>query len=53
MIGKPAMLLFYGYIAVSVMESLKDPMNLVKVLALMVGVYIISKIVERLVKVEE
>ena len=52
-VGKPAMLFFYGYIAVSVMESLKDPMNLVKVLALMIGVYVISKIVEKVVKVEK
>lgn len=52
-IGKPAMLFFYGYIAVSVVESLKDPMNIVKVVALMIGVYIISRIVEKVVKVEK
>ena len=52
-IGKPAMLFFYGYIAVSVMESLKDPMNIVRVIALMIGVYIISKIIEKVVKVDE
>lgn len=51
-VGKPAMLFFYGYIAVSVVESLKDPMNFVKVGALMVGVYVVSKIVEKVVKVE-
>lgn len=52
-VGKPAMLFFYGYIAVSFMESLKDPMNIVRVIALMIGVYIISKIVEKVVKVEK
>lgn len=52
-IGKPAMLFFYGYIAVSVMESLKDPMNIVKVIVLMLVVYIISKIIEKVVKVDE
>ena len=52
-LGKPAMLFFYGYIAVSVMESLKDPMNIVKVIVLMLVVYIISKIIEKVVKVDE
>lgn len=53
MIGKPAMLLFYGYIAVSFVESLKDPMNFIKIGALVFGAYLISKIIERVVKVEK
>ena len=52
-IGKPAMLLFYGYIAVSFVESLKDPINFIKIGALVLGAYLISKIIERVVKVEE
>lgn len=52
-IGKPAMLLFYGYIAVSFVDSLKDPINFVKVGALVLVAYIISKIVEKIVKVEK
>ena len=53
MIGKPAMLLFYGYIAVSFVDSLKDPINFIKVGVLVLGAYIISKIIEKLVKVEK
>ena len=53
LIGKPAMLLFYGYIAVSFVDSLKDPINFVKVGVLVLVAYIISKIVEKIVKVEE
>ncbi len=53
LIGKPAMLLFYGYIAVSFVESLKDPMNFIKVGILVLIAYIISKLVEKLVKVEK
>lgn len=52
-IGKPAMLFFYGYIAVSLIESLKDPMNLVRVIALMIIVFIVSKLIEKVVKVDE
>ena len=52
-IGKPAMLFFYGYIAVSIVDSLKDPMNILKVITLMVVVYIVSKLVEKVVKVEK
>lgn len=52
MIGKPAMLLFYGYIAVSFVDSLKNPINFVKVGVLVLAAYIVSKIVEKIVKVE-
>ena len=51
-VGKPAMLLFYGYIAVSFFDSLKDPVKLVKVFALMLFTYILSLVIEKLVKVE-
>ena len=52
-IGKPAMLLFYGYIAVSFVDSLKDPTNFLKIGGLVLAAYIISKIVEKIVKVEK
>lgn len=52
MVGKPAMLMFYGYIAVSFVDSLKDPIILVRVLLLIVITYIISKVIEKIVKVE-
>ena len=51
-VGKPAMLLFYGYIAVSLVDSLKDPANIIRVVLLVTITYIISKIIERVVKVE-
>lgn len=53
LIGKPAMLLFYGYIAVSFVDSLKDPINFLKVIGLVIGAYIVSKIIEKIVKVEK
>ena len=53
LIGKPAMLLFYGYIAVSVVESLHDPMNFIKVGVLVLIAYVISKILQKIVKVEK
>ena len=51
-VGKPAMLLFYGYIAVSLVDSLKDPVNIIRVVLLVTITYIVSKIIERVVKVE-
>ena len=53
LIGKPAMLLFYGYIAVSFVDSLKDPINFLKVGVLVLVAYIVSKIIEKIVKVEK
>lgn len=53
MIGKPAMLFFYGYTTVSFIDSLKDPMSLIRIILIMLGVYIVSKIVEKVVKVEK
>lgn len=53
MIGKPAMLLFYGYIAVSFVDSLNNPVNFIKVGVLVFLAYLISKIVEKIVKVEK
>lgn len=53
LIGKPAMLIFYGYIAVSFVESLNDPIKILYIVLLVVGAYLISKIIERVVKVEK
>lgn len=53
MIGKPAMLLFYGYIAISFVDSLKNPVNFIKVGVLVFLAYLISKIVEKIVKVDK
>ena len=53
MVGKPAMLLFYGYIEESFVDSLKDPINFLKVGVLVLVAYIVSKIIEKIVKVEK
>ena len=52
-IGKPAMLLFYGYIAVSLVDSLKNPLNVVRVILLVIFTYALSKIIEKVVKVDD
>ena len=52
-IGKPAMLLFYGYIAVSIVDSLKNPVNIIRIVLLIVFTYAISKIIEKVVKVDD
>ena len=52
-IGKPAMLLFYGYVTVSLVESLTNPIILIRVAVLVLLTYIIGKIIEKIVKVDE
>lgn len=52
MVGKPAMLLFYGYIAVSLVESLTNPIVLVRVVLLIIITYAVSKVIEKIVKME-
>ena len=42
LIGKPAMLIFYGYIAVSFVESLTNPVKFLKVIGLVFLAYLIS-----------
>ena len=46
------MLLFYGYVAVSLVDSIKDPRNLIRVVILVTITYVISKVIEKVVKVE-
>jgi len=52
-IGKPAMLLFYGYIAVSLVDSLNDPLNIVKIILLVIFTYALSKVIGKVVKVDD
>lgn len=52
-VGKPAMLLFYGYIAVSFVDSLKNPTSFIKIILLIVITYVISRVIEKVVKVED
>lgn len=52
-IGKPSMLIFYGFIAVSFVDSLKDPTKFIYVILLIFGVYIFSKILGKVGKLEK
>lgn len=52
-VGKPAMLLFYSYITVSLVESLNNPIILIRVVILIVVTYIIGKVIEKMVKVDD
>lgn len=52
LIGKPAMLLIYAYITTTFIDALKNPIVFIKVILLIVFTYVISKIIEKIVKVE-
>ncbi len=52
-VGKPAMLLFYSYITVSLVESINNPIILIRVVILIVVTYIIGKVIEKMVKVDD
>ena len=52
-VGKPAMLLFYGYTTVSFVDSLKNPINMIRITLLVIITYAISKVIEKIVKVED
>lgn len=52
MIGKISLVYFWGYIGVSLMDSLKNPMILVKVGIILVVMYIISLIISKKLKVK-
>lgn len=46
-IGKPAMVYFWGYIGKSFLESLTDVTTMIKIALLLIGAFLISKIVEK------
>ena len=52
MIGKMAMVYFWGYIGTTLLESLTDITILFKITGLLVGAFIISKLVEKKLKVK-
>ncbi len=52
MIGKISLVYFWGYIGVSLIDSLKNPYVLVKVLVLVFVVYVISYIVNKKLKIK-
>lgn len=51
LIGKIIMVYFWGYIGTSLLESLTDIMVLIKVVVLLLGAFIVSKIIEKKLKV--
>lgn len=53
LIGKIAMVYFWGYIGKNFIDSLKDPIIIIKIIAIMLAAYIISKLIEKIFKVEE
>lgn len=52
MIGKISLVLFWGFIGTSLVDSLKDPVILIKIIILVVGAYIISKIFSKKMKLD-
>ena len=52
MLGKISLVLFYGFIGTSLIESIKRPIILVFVVIITIGFYILSKIVNRKLKID-
>lgn len=53
MIGKVFLVYFWGFVGVSLIESLKNPIHLIKVLVLMAVAYVISKIINKKLDIKE
>lgn len=53
LIGKPFMIYFWGYIGANLLESLKNPIILVKIVVIILLAYLISKVVEKIINVEK
>ena len=51
-LGKTFMVFFWGYIGTSLLESIKNPLILIKVLAMLLTAYIVSKIVNKKFKLD-
>jgi len=47
LIGKMIMIYFWGYIGTSLLESLTDVTVLIKIIVLLIGTYMLSKLVEK------
>ena len=47
LIGKIFLVLFWGFIGTSLINSIKNPINLIYVIVMLVGCFIISKLVEK------
>ena len=53
LIGKLAIVYFWGYIGSSILKDIKNPQVILKMIILVLIPYIISKIIEQIIKVEE
>jgi len=53
LIGKPFMIYFWGYIGANLLESLKNPIILVKIIVIVLLAYLISKVAEKIINVEK
>lgn len=53
LIGKLAIVYFWGYIGSSILKDIKNPQVILKMIILVLITYIISKIIEKIIKVEE
>ena len=47
LIGKVFLVLFWGFIGTSLINSIKNPMNLIYIVLMLLSCYIISKLVEK------
>lgn len=52
LIGKISIVYFWGYIGKSFLESVKNPIVLLKILFIILIAYIISKVIEKIIKVD-
>lgn len=53
LIGKLSIIYFWGYVGSNLLEGFTNPMVILKMLLLVLGAYLISKVIEKIFKVEE
>lgn len=53
LISKFALIYFWGYIGVNFLESVENPIVLVRIFIIILLAYLISKVVEKILKIEE
>lgn len=52
-IGKAIMVYFWGFVGTTLIESLKNPKALIKIIILMLLSFIVSKIVNKILKIDD
>lgn len=53
LIGKLSIIYFWGYVGENLLEGLQDPIVILKMIGVVIITYLISKIIEKIFKVEE